>query len=39
MEWIKANDFKSVLTRHFPSLKPALHGVRNPFFAWPSADG
>lgn len=39
MEWLKANDFKSVLIRHFPSLEPALRGVGNPFFTWPSKDG
>src|SRR5207249_2618959 len=38
MEWIKAHDMKSVLLRHYPSLAPALAGVRNPFFTWPAAD-
>jgi hypothetical protein len=35
MEWIKANDMKSVLVRHYPHLEPALRRVGNPFFPWP----
>ena len=35
MAWIAANDMSSVLTRHYPELAPALHGVRNAFAPWP----
>jgi hypothetical protein len=32
--WVKANTMRTVLLRHFPSLKPALRGVPNPFAPW-----
>jgi hypothetical protein len=34
LRWIRENDFRSVLLRHFPGLAPALEGVANPFAAW-----
>jgi hypothetical protein len=34
LEWVAANDMRSVLLRHFPSLAPALDGVANPFAPW-----
>jgi hypothetical protein len=37
MDWINANNMRTVLLRHFPTLKPALDGVTNPFAPWASA--
>ena len=34
LDWIANNDMSSVLLRHFPSLKPALDGVKNAFAPW-----
>jgi Animal haem peroxidase len=34
LDWINQNTFSSVLIRHYPELKPALRGVRNPFAPW-----
>jgi len=34
LDWIEDNDLKSVLTRHYPELRPALVGVANPFAPW-----
>ena len=34
MQWLDDNGFASVLLRHFPSLRPALRGVANPFAPW-----
>jgi Animal haem peroxidase len=34
MDWIEATDMTSVLLRHYPQLKGALRGVRNPFAPW-----
>jgi hypothetical protein len=34
MGWVKDNTMRDVLLRHFPSLKPALRGVKNPFAPW-----
>lgn len=34
MRWIEDNGFASVLLRHFPGLRPALRGGRNPFAPW-----
>jgi hypothetical protein len=34
MDWIRDADMRSVLLRHFESLKPALAGVVNPFAPW-----
>jgi hypothetical protein len=39
MDWINENTLRTVLLRHFPSLEPALRGVKNPFAPWtPIAD-
>ena len=37
MRWIEENGFASVLLRHFPGLRPALRGGRNPFAPWDHA--
>ncbi|WP_217159701.1 peroxidase family protein [[Mycobacterium] fortunisiensis] len=34
MDWVRDNDMRSVLLRHFPELAPALAGVANPFAPW-----
>ena len=34
MRWVQENGFADVLMRHFPTLRPALAGVRNPFAPW-----
>jgi hypothetical protein len=34
MDWVKDNTMRDVLLRHFPSLEPALRGVKNPFAPW-----
>lgn len=34
MDWVRDNDMRSVLLRHFPELTPALAGVGNPFAPW-----
>ncbi|HEX2911167.1 MAG TPA: peroxidase family protein [Chloroflexia bacterium] len=34
MDWIDNNDMFSVLLRHYPSLRPALRGVKNAFAPW-----
>jgi hypothetical protein len=34
LEWVRDNDMRSVLLRHFPQLEPALEGVANPFAPW-----
>jgi len=34
LDWIEANDMRSVLLRHFPGLAPALRGVKNAFAPW-----
>ena len=34
MKWVRDNDMRSVLLRHFPELAPALAGVANPFAPW-----
>lgn len=34
MDWIEDNTMSSVLLRHYPSLSPALRGVRNAFAPW-----
>ncbi|OMB95892.1 peroxidase [Mycobacterium sp. NS-7484] len=36
MKWVRDNDMRSVLLRHFPELAPALAGVTNPFAPWNS---
>ncbi len=37
--WVQDNDMTTVLLRHYPQLRPALHGVDNPFAPWPRATG
>jgi hypothetical protein len=34
LRWVQDNDMRSVLLRHFPELRPALHGVDNAFAPW-----
>jgi hypothetical protein len=34
IDWVEANDMRSVLLRHVPQLAPALEGVQNPFAPW-----
>ena len=34
MRWVQENGFADVLLRHFPTLRPALAGVLNPFAPW-----
>jgi hypothetical protein len=36
MEWIDANDMRSVLLRHYPGLRAAMRGVENAFAPWNS---
>jgi Animal haem peroxidase len=33
-EWIRDNNFRSVLERHFPALRPRFANLRNVFFPW-----
>jgi hypothetical protein len=39
LEWVRDNDMRSVLLRHFPQLEPALAGVENPFAPWKRIPG
>ncbi|KAF2186312.1 heme peroxidase [Zopfia rhizophila CBS 207.26] len=34
MKWVQDGGFKDMLGRHFPVLKGALRGVKNPFAPW-----
>lgn len=34
LDWIEQSSMSDILLRHFPSLKPALEGVENPFAPW-----
>jgi hypothetical protein len=34
LAWIRDNDMRTVLLRHFPELRPALRGVDNAFAPW-----
>ncbi|GAC1363113.1 MAG: peroxidase [Actinomycetota bacterium] len=34
MDWVQNNTLISVLLRHYPQLRPALHGVENGFQPW-----
>jgi hypothetical protein len=38
LDWIRDNDMRSVLLRHYPGLAPALRGVRNAFAPWVRLD-
>ena len=37
--WIRDNDMRTVLLRHFPELRPALRGVDNAFAPWKRVTG
>jgi hypothetical protein len=37
MDWIADNDMVTVLLRHYPALRPALHDVKNAFAPWARA--
>jgi hypothetical protein len=34
LAWVRDNDMRTVLLRHFPELRPALRGVDNAFAPW-----
>jgi hypothetical protein len=34
LAWIRDNDMRTVLLRHFPQLRPAMRGVDNAFAPW-----
>jgi Animal haem peroxidase len=34
LNWVRDNDMRTVLLRHFPELRPALRGVDNAFTPW-----
>jgi Animal haem peroxidase len=34
MDWIDANDMRTVLLRHYPDLRPAMRGLDNAFAPW-----
>jgi hypothetical protein len=34
LAWVSDNTMSSVLLRHYPMLRPALHGIANPFTPW-----
>jgi hypothetical protein len=34
IEWVNDTDMSTVLLRHYPSLAPALRGVKNAFWPW-----
>jgi hypothetical protein len=34
LDWIRDNDMRTVLLRHFPQLRPALRGSDNAFAPW-----
>jgi hypothetical protein len=34
LQWVRDNDMRTVLLRHFPELRPALRGVDNAFAPW-----
>jgi hypothetical protein len=36
-DWVVQNDMTTALLRHFPTLKPMLSSVKNPFAPWPKA--
>jgi hypothetical protein len=39
LQWIRDNDMRTVLLRHFPQLRPALRGVDNAFAPWSRTSG
>ncbi|MCW2701373.1 MAG: peroxidase family protein [Blastococcus sp.] len=34
LQWVRDNDMRSVLLRHFPQLRPAMRGLDNAFAPW-----
>jgi hypothetical protein len=34
LQWVRDNDMRTVLLRHFPELRPAMRGVENAFAPW-----
>lgn len=36
LQWIEQNTMRTLLTRHYPALEPALQGVENAFQPWKS---
>jgi hypothetical protein len=34
LQWVRDNDMRTVLLRHFPELRPALRGLDNAFAPW-----
>jgi Animal haem peroxidase len=34
LQWVRDNDMRTVLLRHFPELRPAMRGVDNAFAPW-----
>ena len=38
MDWIRDNTMSTVLLRHYPHLRSALHGVDNAFTPWPGTN-
>jgi len=38
MDWISDNTMSTVLLRHYPHLRSALHGVDNAFTPWPGTN-
>jgi hypothetical protein len=34
LQWVRDNDMRTVLLRHFPELRPALRGLDNAFTPW-----
>jgi len=39
LQWVRDNDMRTVLLRHFPELRPALRGVDNAFAPWSRVTG
>jgi hypothetical protein len=39
LQWVRDNDMRTVLLRHFPELRPALRGVDNAFAPWKRVTG
>jgi hypothetical protein len=39
LEWVRDNDMRTVLLRHFPQLRPALRGLDNAFAPWSRTSG
>ena len=39
LQWVRDNDMRTVLLRHFPELRPALRGVDNAFAPWNRVTG